>query len=187
MTEEQLKAAYLAEKPDQALRGRVLSACRLAKQRKAVHRRRLVSAAACFAVVLALSLYGFSPVPQISSGGVTIPESGLLLKTETLPAGGAHQPRMAMFSLGSEEEEDGIALSLDHAAYVRVTAGTLYAVDAEQGLIPLGREGDIPENTTFYWQGDGTEAVQLTARAGLRTVILELRTEDGNAVFASIS
>ena len=77
MTEEQVKSQYRAIEAPRELRGRVLAACTAARKQRAGRRKRIASMAACFVVVLALSVYGFSPAPAVSCGGQTIDRGGV--------------------------------------------------------------------------------------------------------------
>ena len=73
---EEARAAYLSIVPPQALKARVLAACKAAKKKRAAVRRRMTAAAACLVLIAGLSVYGLSPVPTLSSQGQAM-ENGI--------------------------------------------------------------------------------------------------------------
>lgn len=86
---EEAKAAYLSMVPPQALKARVLAACKAAKKKRAAVRRRMTAAAACLALIAGLSVYGLSPVPALSSQGQTMENGVLALTPQTIWVGGS--------------------------------------------------------------------------------------------------
>ena len=185
MTEEQVKSQYRAIEAPRELRGRVLAACTAARKQRAGRRKRIASMAACFVVVLALSVYGFSPAPAVSCGGQTIGRGGVTVAAETVAlAGAAAQPRTAMaFSIEpatvGDTVEDCVRVTFERKTQVSVDTGTLYRYDAQtEAATEAGTACEAAAGELLYWHIEGERAV-LTARTGLRSAKIEAVRTDG--------
>lgn len=186
MTEEQVKSQYRSIEPPGQLRERVLAACAAARKQRSGRRKRIASMAACFVVVLALSVYGFSPAPAVSCGGQTIGRDGVTVASETVAlAGAAAQPRTATaFSIEpaavGDTVEDCVSLTFERKTQVSVDAGTLYRFDAQTGAATeAGAVCEAVAGELLYWHIEGDSAV-LTAKTGLRSAKIEaVRTNGG--------
>lgn len=191
MTELELKQAYLAQEPPAALKERVLSACRAAKARRAALCRRTAAAAACFALVLALSVYGLSPVPAVFSDGQMVGAAPVAVTERTIAASEEPQVNAALYSDGPAAMrmmeplvEGCIPLTFDRAVSVTVSAGTLYRCDPRTGAsTDEGGSCKVEAEETLYWQCNETEA-ELTVRAGLRVRTLHLSADGGGRVLS---
>lgn len=185
MTEEQLKSQYRSIEPPEQLRERVLAACAAARKQRSGRRKRIASMAACFVVVLALSVYSFSPAPAVSCGGQIIGRGGVTAASETVAlAGGAAQPRTATaFSIEpaavGDTVEDCVSLTFERKTQVSVDTGTLYRYDAQTGTATeAGTACDAAVGELLYWHIEGERAV-LSAKTGLRSAKIEAVRTDG--------
>ena len=180
MTDETMKRDYRTLQPPAELKARVLSACRAARKKRAALRRRAAGMAACLAVALCLSVYGFSPVPGLSSQGQAMENGALSLAPQTIWIGGAASQRTASpygvqpTALG--ETVDGcLALTVDRAARLTVSAGTLYAPDETGAVTEAGETCRVSAGAEVYWQVDtAQEEATLTVRGPLRSVTYTL-------------
>lgn len=179
MIDEDVKEQYRSVQPPEELKGRVLNACKNARRHRDAMRKRLVSAAACFVVLIGAAGYGFSPVPQLSSGGAAM-EDGVLCMAETsVQVEAAAQNGVRVLSDG--EILDGcICFDVDRACSVNVSAGALYAFDSLSGFVyAVEMPYRAAAGETLYWYLQ-EEGAALSVRSGVRTVTLSAeRTADG--------
>lgn len=179
MIDEAAKREYRSVQPPEELKGRVLEACRAARKRRDAMRRRMVSAAACFVILIGAAGYGLSPVPQLSSGGAEM-ESGLLCMAEvSVLEESAAQNGVRTLS-GGEMLDGCIAFSVDRDSRIKVSAGTLYLLDELSGTaLEMGTSCRAEAGAEVYWLCEEKEGAALTLRSDLRSVTLRLHSADG--------
>ena len=184
MTEQYIKEAYCAIEPSEALKGRVLAACRAAKKKRSAMRRRVMSAAACFAVVMVLSVYGLSPMPGISAGGEMMQGDAVAVCAEAIVVADLQQRNVSAYQLqtvGTGETVEGcVALSFDQKVTVDASEGILYVFEADSGTaFAVEMPYQAEANEQLYWCAESENAA-LKIRSGVRTVHLNLtRSADG--------
>ena len=187
MFDETVKSAYQSIVPPEDMKGRVMTACRAAKKQRIRRQKQLASAAACFAVVLCMALYGFMPMPGLSSGVHTL-EDGVLPVTfetamgpesvQTWSSATVMTPSARVASAG-DPVENCIPLRLDRKATVTVSAGELYVMNGVSGISePAGQKWTAEDAAQIYWQCNEEDA-SLQISAGLRKMTLTLVEEDG--------
>lgn len=179
MIDEAVKEQYRSVQPPEELKGRVLSACKSARKRRDAMRKRLVSVAACFVILIGAAGYGFSPVPQLSSGGAAM-ENGVLCVAEvSVLVESAAQNGVRTLS-GGEILDGCIAFSVDRDSRIKVSAGTLYLMDTLSGMVrEMGTSCRAEAGEELYWQCEEKENAALTLRSDLRSVTLRLSYADG--------
>ena len=185
MFDETMKQEYRDLVPPKELKARVLSACRSARKKRAVTRRRWAGLAACLVVVISLSVYGFSPVPTLSSGDASLQNGTLALSWETVSAAQTSVRSAAPYGIApasaGEDSRECIALTVDRAAVVEVSAGTLYVPDADAGTVTeVGGTWKARAGEELYWYVEQAEGASITLRAAVRSTTLHLtQSEEG--------
>ena len=183
---EEARAAYLSIVPPQALKARVLAACKAAKKKRAAVRRRMTAAAACLVLIAGLSVYGLSPVPTLSSQGQAMENGVLALTPQTIWVGEATSRGITTYGVQptalGETVDDCLVLTVDRDVRISVSAGVLYAPDAESATVAeAGTSCQVSAGTELYWHiEEGTENATITVRAALRSVTFRLEAaQDG--------
>lgn len=184
MLDETMKREYRALVPPKELKARVLSACRAAKKKRNAARRRMSALAACLLVVVGLSVYGLSPAPALSSEGKGLQNGTLAVTPYTIMLNDGKADRSVPFGVMpttlQESVDNCILLTVERAAKVEVSCGTLYTYDAASNVTTdVGTVWQAQQGEQLYWHVDVTaDDPKITLRTALHSKTFYLKIDD---------